>query len=35
MDGIFLLVAIVLWLLMAAMAWGSQRLANRSEKDQR
>jgi len=26
MDAVFLLIAIVLWLLMAAMAWGSKRL---------
>jgi hypothetical protein len=28
-DAVFLLIAIVLWLLMAAMAWGAKRLANR------
>lgn len=33
MDAIFLLIAIVLWLLMAAMAWGSQRLAGRKGAD--
>lgn len=29
MDIIFLLIAVALWLLIAAMAWGSQRLAGR------
>lgn len=29
MDAIFLLIAIALWLLIAAMAWGAMRLARR------
>ncbi len=33
MDAVFLLIAIVLWLLMAGMAWGAQRLANRGGGD--
>lgn len=27
MDAIFLLIALVLWLLMAGMAWGMKRLS--------
>lgn len=27
MDAVFLLVAVVLWLLMAGMAWGMRRLS--------
>ena len=33
MDAVFLVIAIVLWLLMAAMAWGAKRLANRDGAD--
>jgi hypothetical protein len=32
MDAVFLLIAIVLWLLMAAMAWGSDRLLHKDKK---
>jgi hypothetical protein len=29
MDAIFLLIAVALWLLIAGMAWGSQRLSGK------
>ena len=31
MDAVFLLIAIVLWLLMAAMAWGSSLLRGKDK----
>jgi hypothetical protein len=32
MDAVFLLIAIVLWLLMAGMAWGSDRLTGKDKQ---
>ena len=32
MDAVFLLIAIGLWLLMAAMAWGSDRLMGKDKE---